>query len=376
CVSGWPCGWWLFGTPRPVPVARSGSFPGEGHLEDCTVVIPARDEGARIGALLADLGPAIARGLRVVVVDDHSGDDTALVAGRVAGVEVVQAAELPAGWTGKCWACHTGVLHAARNPRPEVEVESSGFRSLVFLDADVRMDPPVLPSLVRHQRLQGGLVSVQPWHATVRPLEQLSALFNLLAVMGTGMGAAHGSTGAFGPVMVTTPEDYERVGGHAAVHSEVVEDLALAASYRTAGLPVELLLGGAELRFRMYPTGLRALVEGWTKNFASGAAATARWRLVGTVLWIAAVGSSFVLAAESVAGARALWLGLVAYTLVVGQLWLMLRRVGRFGLLTAAATPVLLVAFLFVFARSVWLTRVRRRVRWRGRSIAVGARRG
>ena len=392
CVSGWLCGWWLFGAPRRVPtppptrdvsLRNPGGAPGPGPLAGCTVVIPARDEARQIGGLLADLEPAVDQGLRVVVDDDHSEDDTARVVGGFAGVELVRAGDLPAGWTGKCWACHTGVVHAARQPRPdragvdEPDVAHATSPSLVFLDADVRLETAALTSLLALREVRGGLVSVQPWHATEGAVEQLSALFNLVAVMGTGMGAPAGEgTGAFGPVLVTTPEDYARVGGHAAVHSEVVEDLALAASYRNAGLAVELLLGGPELRFRMYPGGLRSLVEGWTKNFASGAAATARRRLLGTVVWIAALGSSFLLAAQSVLGDRPLWLGPAFYALFVAQLWLMLRRVGRFGPLTALAAPVLLLAFFTVFARSVWLTRIRHQVHWRGRSIAVGSRRG
>jgi len=379
CIGGWLCGWWLFGRPRRVdPTTRTDRGAGpdrERPLSGCAVVIPARDEATVIGALLDDLAGSVAQGLRVIVVDDHSSDATAEVAAAFDGVEVVTAGELPAGWTGKCWACHRGVQHLEQHPAPGVAPRDRALQTLVFLDADVRLDPGVLASLVQRRDEQGGLVSVQPWHATVRPVEQLSALFNLLAVMGTAMGSRHGGTGAFGPVLVTTPEDYRRAGGHAAVHSEVVEDLALAQSYRRAGLDVSLLLGGPELRFRMYPTGLAALVEGWTKNFATGAAATERRRLAGTVLWIAALGSAMVVAVQALAGERPLWLGLGIYLAFVAQLWVMLRRVGRFGPLTALAAPVLLVAFLAVFARSVWLSVVRRRVQWRGRSIPVGSRR-
>ena len=47
------------------------------------------------------------------------------------------------------------------------------------------------------------------------------------------------------------------------------------------------------------------------------------------------------------------------------------RRVGRFGLLSAVAYPLLVVFFLVVFLRSVALTLLRRPVRWKGRPVAT-----
>ena len=48
-----------------------------------------------------------------------------------------------------------------------------------------------------------------------------------------------------------------------------------------------------------------------------------------------------------------------------------LRQLGSFGWLWAVAYPVPLAMFLVVFARSVWLTAVRRQVQWRGRDVPL-----
>ena len=88
-----------------------------------SVVVPARDEAARIGPCLE----ALARDgdlLEVIVVDDGSTDGTAEVA-RAAGARVVAAGEAPSGWVGKPWALQRG-LEAARG------------EIVVSLDADVR----------------------------------------------------------------------------------------------------------------------------------------------------------------------------------------------------------------------------------------------
>lgn len=368
CVAGWLAGWWAFGRPRPLG-SSAGAPPRD--LSTMTVLIPARNESASLGGLLGDLAEvdAESRGPRVVVIDDSSQDDTAAIA-REAGVELIEATPLPPGWAGKCWACHTGVGSSL----PLGGAEGADDELLVFLDADVRLEPFALGSLVEEHRRSGGLVSVQPWHDTRRPYEQLSALFNVIALMGTGAGSDH-ATGAFGPVLVTSRADYRTSGGHAAVRGEVVEDLALADAYRGAGLPVTVLSGRGSIRFRMYPDGLRSLIDGWTKNFASGAAATALPRLAAIVVWFTAMGSA---ALELVDAARGLAdvapAVAMAFAFVV-QLVVLFRQVGRFGVLTALAYPVLLVFFVAVFVRSLWRTHVRRSVEWRGRLIETSRRR-
>lgn len=371
CIVGWIAGWLVFGRPRRLGPAG----PGTGPPMPVTVLIPARNESASLGGLLGDLertatdGPAA----RVVVLDDASEDDTAEIARRSAGVELVEVPDLPRGWAGKCWACDRGV-EAVSNSAGR---SSSGARDddlLVFLDADVRLRSDALECLDAEHRRAGGLVSVQPWHVTERPYEQLSALFNVIALMGTGAGSAS-PKGAFGPVLVTSRRDYRAVGGHAAVRGEIVEDLALAANYRAAGLPVTVSTGGERIRFRMYPTGIGDLIDGWTKNFALGAGATSVPRLAAIVCWIAAMGSAAAALVEHTGDLAAWSVAVVAYLSFVVQLLVMFRQVGRFGLVSALAYPLLLVAFVGVFGRSLWRTHVRRSVSWRGRTIAVSSRR-
>jgi hypothetical protein len=53
------------------------------------------------------------------------------------------------------------------------------------------------------------------------------------------------------------------------------------------------------------------------------------------------------------------------------MLWL-LRRVGSFRWPVAVLHLVPTLAFVALFARSAWLTFVRRRVQWRGRDVAIG----
>src|SRR5215203_3597578 len=78
----------------------------------CSVVIAARDEEARIEGTLRRLLAQRDVALEVVVVDDRSADRTGDIVRQIAAedgrVRPLRVDVLPAGWLGKCHACHLG----------------------------------------------------------------------------------------------------------------------------------------------------------------------------------------------------------------------------------------------------------------------------
>lgn len=101
---------------------------------DCLAVIPARDEVATVGTVVAGVRAAL--GCRVLLVDDASTDGTAAAA-REAGAETLV---LPIG-LGAWGASQAGIRYAERN----------GFRSVITLDADGQHLPESLPLLFEAQ---------------------------------------------------------------------------------------------------------------------------------------------------------------------------------------------------------------------------------
>jgi 4,4'-diaponeurosporenoate glycosyltransferase len=189
--------------------------------------------------------------------------------------------------------------------------------------------------------------------------EQASVFFNITAIMGSSAFTCLGDRVrvrvAFGPVLATSRADYERAGGHAhrRVRAAVAEDIALAANFDA----VHVYLGCRSPSFRMYD-GFASLVRGWTKNIATGASSIAWWCGLMVVAWIWSLAGGFVTSPYF-------------YAASVVQVWVLGRRVGRFGPFTAIAYPLFLVVFLAVFVRSVALIALCRPVRWRGRSVAT-----
>ncbi|NYE38433.1 4,4'-diaponeurosporenoate glycosyltransferase [Nocardioides cavernae] len=348
---------------RTLPPAGRPVHPGPGA--PVSVVVPARDEALALPHLLRSLDAQSVRVAEVVVVDDDSQDATAAVA-RDLGARVLPAGTPPSGWTGKAWACHVGAA-------------STSGDLLLFLDADVVLAPDATARLLEAHRQHGGLVSVQPHHRVPRAYEQLSAFFNLVAVMASGAftrSPRRGEPMAFGPCLLTSRADLVRAGGHEAVRAEILDDAALAAAYARAGLPVWCAVGGDVAQMRSYPGGVRRLVAGWSKNIASGATAADPAATLTTVAWVSthhavAVGAALSLLGTvsdlAPVGSPVVW-GL-AYAATALDVRRLLRRVGTFRWWTWLLFPLPLLAFDLVFARSLAHTSLRRSVRWRGREV-------
>jgi glycosyltransferase involved in cell wall biosynthesis len=348
----WLLGWAL---ALRLPELPAGA-PSRRH--SVSVLIPARNEAATLPHLLAALAAQSLQPQEVIVIDDHSSDETARIARQAAAslpLQVIEPPPLPAGWCGKTWALHNGVL-------------ASSGEVLIFLDADTEPASPFLERLLAQHEQQGGLVSVQPYHRTEKPYEQLSVLFNLVGLMAVPLGAGCGV--AFGPAMVSSRADYERSGGHAAVAGKVVEDWFLGHRYEQAGLPVSAWIGADQVAYRMYPGGLRDMVVGFDKNFAT-AAGEVRWPwMLAVLLWLSGLfWAAWCLPAAllgwPLVGTHAITPNAVIYGGFALQLLLLSRRVGRFSWISLVF-PVPVLFFLAVFVLAI-LNLERGQVEWKGR---------
>lgn len=237
--------------------------PGPGATPRVSVLVPARDEAPRIGTLIRSVLAQTDVDLRLWVLDDQSRDGTAEAALTAAAgdarLTVLAGAALPAGWVGKCHACHQ-------------LAEAADGDWLVFLDADTALAPGALAAAVGlARRERAGLVSLFPTQVMGSPGERLMLpllMYTLLGFLPLGLAAARPEpslAAANGQFMAFSRAAYEAVGGHRAVADDLVEDMGLARRVKAQGLRLVIADGGPWVHCRMYD-GFGALWRGFRKN--------------------------------------------------------------------------------------------------------------
>ena len=240
-----------------------------------SVIIPARDEEAALGACLESLVSQSGIDFEVIVVDDHSMDRTREIAQSFAKVQVMEAGPLPKGWTGKNNAVATGA-GAARG------------QWLLFTDADTIHSPRSLARTVAEaNRNQVDMLSYSPEQITVTFWEVavLPVVFAELAQQYPPSKVSDPKSpeaAANGQYILIRRETYDAIGGHAAVASEILEDVALARRVKASGYRLRFRYSEA-VRTRMYRT-FGQLREGWTKNLAL-LFPNPRWLAIKTLFW-------------------------------------------------------------------------------------------
>lgn len=237
-----------------------------------SVVIPARDEAARIGPCLAGLAddPDVAE---VIVVDDRSSDGTADVA-REHGARVVAGAEPPAGWIGKPWALQQGLEAAAEDV-------------VVSLDADTRPRPGLVGALAA-ALAEADLVTASARFVCVSAGERLlhpSMLASLVYRYGPA-DSPGGRVLANGQVTAVRRAALLEAGGYALAASHMTDDAALARGLADAGWRVVFRDGTDLVDVRMYASAAETWRE-WGRSLALPDVTPAPWQAADlAVVWL------------------------------------------------------------------------------------------
>jgi chlorobactene glucosyltransferase len=273
-------------------VLREAPRLPEHEAASVTIIVPARNEAAKIGACLAGLANQThpRSRLRMVVIDDDSSDstyETASAIGRRNGtVEVTSAGPLPSGWTGKCHACWIGAQRDANS------------EWLCFIDADVRPDKELIASALHATKRYGlDFLSLTPRQVLDSCAERLvmPCGFYLLAFshdVQVTFDPTRDDATACGQFILIRRAVYDAIGGHAAVSNAFSEDVELARLAKRNGWRTAICGGDRLLSARMY-TGWRSLWPGVTKNLVDmmgGPARTMVTALLGLALAWASIG--------------------------------------------------------------------------------------
>ncbi|HZI96786.1 MAG TPA: glycosyltransferase family 2 protein [Actinomycetales bacterium] len=326
-----------------------------------SLLLPVRDEAHQVAdCLTAVLAQTGVDDLEVLVLDDGSTDGTGGVVLAAAGDDprvrlLGDDSEPPEGWLGKPWACHR-------------LAEAATGDVLVFLDADVLLEPHALAAAVGQLRATGlDLVSPYPRQVAetpgerlVQPLLQWSWLTTLPLRAAERPGWPTLSA-ANGQLLVVDAEAYRRTGGHRAVRGEVLDDVALLRQVKTWGGRGVVTDGTAIATCRMYGSWAE-LRDGYSKSLWSAFGPPPAAAAVMAALTTAYVVPAAAALAGSPVGAVGFAVG-VAGRVVVG------RRTGARTWPDALAHPAGVLVLAALTARSHWLRR-RGSLTWKGRSLA------
>ena len=225
-----------------------------------SVLVAARNEERAIARCLGSLlGQRYPR-YEIIVADDRSEDATPeILREQFPSVRAVRIPSLPEGCAGKSHA----LAVAAREARGDW---------LLFTDADTVHSPlSIQVPLAWALRNGVGALSLLPhpacegfWEKTVQPIVgiMLFMLFPLPRVNRDRSRTAF----ANGQYLLIRRDAYARIGGHEAVQSFPLEDIAMAQNAKRAGIRFRLLCGREMFECRMY-TSLRKLITGWERIF-------------------------------------------------------------------------------------------------------------
>jgi glycosyltransferase involved in cell wall biosynthesis len=357
---------------RYVPRATVYDQPEPNPLIELTVIIPARNEEACLGACLQSLICQseeffeLGKDWEIVVVDDHSTDKTASVAKGFPGVTLLQAGKLEKGWTGK----NNAVFTAAKKARG---------RWLLFTDADTIHEPGDLRrALHEAERHKAGLLSYSP-RQVVTGFAQRSLMPLVFCELALAYPPAKVSdptqriAAANGQFLLVEREAYRRLGGHAAISDRVLEDVELAFLAKRRKIGLRFRYAEDALSTRMYRS-TSAMIEGWTKNLAllfNNALALAAWRLLDFLLLFGLPILCVELWNAKFAAHNLQWLGA---GWILALLWV--RTVVRFYARVAKSNfpfvdcliaPLGLPLFVALLYRSWFQHKIFKRVTWKGR---------
>jgi len=221
-------------------------------------IVPARNEAKTIAKTVESLiAQDYAGKFHVIVVDDHSEDNTGTLARRAAEVAdaaeritILPAATLQIGWTGKIWAMQQGVEQATAFD-PEY---------LWFSDADIVHAPEALQRLVtRAEKHQLDLVSLMvllqaktfPERLLIPPF--LYFFLKLYPPKWIADPKAR-MAGAAGGCVLLRRAALERFGGFSAIRAEVIDDCALARKVKHSGGAIWMGLTRKSVSLRAYTT--------------------------------------------------------------------------------------------------------------------------
>ncbi|MEZ4775989.1 MAG: glycosyltransferase family 2 protein [Bacteroidia bacterium] len=328
-------------------------------LPRISFLVPARNEAANLPNLFAQVRGLNYPDYELIVLDDHSEDDTAAIVADEARtdhrVKLLSGKTLPPDWLGKNFACH------------QLAQAASG-EYFLFLDADIAELTPGLAqlALAEMQQRKLALLSIFPdqilgtlGERLVVPLMHyiLLSLLPLWAIFRFRFSSLAAANGQF---MFFEAGSYRQYCWHEKVRGIIVEDIAIMQEVKKNGLKGMTFVANGWIRCRMYRSFGEAMA-GFSKNILAGFGNS----IAGLIVFLFLVYFA--------------WAGLVFYLpgkfLLAGLLLILLIRAGISVLakqnigLNLLLHPLQMIILVIISLESV-KRRISGKNEWKGRNVA------
>jgi prepilin-type processing-associated H-X9-DG protein len=235
----------------------------QGGWPKLSIIVPAHNEEEMIGECARLLRAQDYEDLEIVFVLDRCTDGTAAAlaphAAADSRVVVIENDTCPEDWAGKCHAAHLGAQRATG-------------QWLLFTDADTQFAPELARAAMA-LALARGLALLSLWSTLTyaHPFERIAQLAaSMYLMIMYPITRAHGTEQprpfANGQFMLFDRAWYDRMGGHAAVKDDLLEDIAAARQVHSQGGRTNVLFADGMLMVSMYET-LAAFETGWKRIY-------------------------------------------------------------------------------------------------------------
>lgn len=232
-------------------------------FHDCpkvSVIIPAKNEEHNIGECIEKFLGQDYPNYEIIVANDSSKDRTGDVLKSYGNkIRTVDVSPTPKGWTGKNFAVHSALSHAKGE-------------WYLFTDADTRHAPCSISVSLAHARSRKlSFLTLLPECLTDGAMENIfqPAMMGFIGLwfpLNKINDPASPTHFANGQYMLIHSDLYHRIGGHAKVFDQYLEDFAFMRESKRLGERTECALGMSIYGTRMYEK-FSSLWRGWRRIF-------------------------------------------------------------------------------------------------------------
>jgi len=352
----------LIAITNTILMKRLGKFAKAKRQPKVSILVPARNEQETIANCVKSLLSQKYENYEVIVLNDNSQDRTGEILKSIQSerLRIIEGKPLPKGWIGKSWASQQLATEA-----------NSEF--IFFTDADTIHQPMTVPYAVEAMEtgnidLVTGIIgskTITFGELITVPFPTWSIFTILPLVVAYTLPRSTAFSAANGKFMFFRKKVYDKIGGHAAIKENAVEDIELAKLVKKNGYKWRLLDASRLVSCRMYHNFSEAL-DGFTKNYF----ALFGYKILIAVFvwcWMALITFYPIVTLFKNSIDRGFWYAVFSM-IGTGLLWFLTSVKFGFPLYLFLLYPLIISISIFIGIRSMFLTITGKTI-WKGRRI-------